>query len=310
MKKTPIFILIVIAILVVLGATYAVNQNTTQDTKTKNTNTGLTQGQEGSVDCGSDFDCLINAAQSCDQATLSRSLNIDLFGVDVILEESYTLLGMVEERCSLRYTSEAIGSKTKITRECKFKINELISSMRDWKVGILTSFPEDAICEEPIVDTTTTMPPLSPMPPILNLKLEDFPVQPHLPDDWRITSDIVTLVSEDYNRYQESEGLVAERRIDIAGSNDVVVKISMLKFDSRSNAKNFYDESSYSSSNIIGSECKSETRNGYSSSCSRSKGANYYGHVNVRVPEDNSTRQEEFQKGFSLVQKIAKEFPK
>ena len=71
------------------------------------------------IDCGSNFDCFINASSRCRRSTLLFSNSIDLFGMNISATNRYDVLGEENNSCVLEvttinetisFTQEAIAS--------------------------------------------------------------------------------------------------------------------------------------------------------------------------------------------------------
>ena len=280
------------------------------------TPTGFPRETSGSTDCGPNFDCFIDSAESCKKSSVERILELDIFGYPLAIKESYKLRGWVDEKCLLSFTIET--STASITQECSFDDTKpLTSSLEAWKGGNSSGWVLNDYCV--IVDTnyiTQDLVTITPKEPLSEIEVNDFPVKDNLPSGWQIISDTILLRSENPDRYKnyeghdgykDYEGLIAERQINIGGAGGVLANISIVELDSVSNAANFYKDSRFIyTSNIIGSKCSFKGSKGYAASCFSVQKQRYYVHVSVNVLGDafNPLFTEERNKGSSFLQTL------
>ena len=138
-------------------------------------------GLTGPIDCGTDFDCFIEASEDCKLAKVEHTAVINLFGVEQTGIFDYELKGKEADNCifylksremDIKFsdevvqqmlasgaTQEEIDGQEQILNEqvdvfegldgtCKFNTAELASMLRRWSEGSYsTSDLEDAECE-------------------------------------------------------------------------------------------------------------------------------------------------------------------
>jgi len=255
------------------------------------------------IDCGSDFDCFINNTVSCKESSVKRILNFDLFGTPVTINESYILKGWINGKCLLSFRIESLAVIA--TQECSFdETKPLTASLEAWKNGNIAGTGWDS-CE--IVDIQHLTPDITTVTPEESLpaiELSDFPVEENLSDGWQITSDEISLRSENYDRYNENEGLVAERTVVISSGNDTSVILNIVEFDSASNAEVLFDEGDFTyTHNIIIAECRAKASK-HTTSCLRGFNKNYYLQTSVQSYIGDFISTDESQKEWNNTSKF------
>lgn len=60
----------------------------------------------GPIDCGTDFDCLIEASKNCSPATLTFTMPLGIFGMIITTTTFYEIKGMEENKCVLYLRTE------------------------------------------------------------------------------------------------------------------------------------------------------------------------------------------------------------
>jgi hypothetical protein len=69
------------------------------------------EGPAGVTNCGTDFDCLIAASQTCKQAYVTHAYSIEFFGMIQTTISYYEINGLVADKCEFYMKTESVDAK-------------------------------------------------------------------------------------------------------------------------------------------------------------------------------------------------------
>jgi hypothetical protein len=188
------------------------------------------QEPKGPINCGSDFNCFINTAESCTPSSVDRNIEIGIFEV----KESYYIIGMIDGKCSLKLTVEQTG--TIATQECKFDSGQtLASSLRKWKDGT-TSSEWTSSCK---TISQTQRQPISTPNQEISSKIGNLDFDQNLPVDWSIIGDEVGF--EDFGHlFTQHQGLIKSRQLVLEGPTPYNVSVDIGEFKSQNDISRYF----------------------------------------------------------------------
>lgn len=129
------------------------------ENKDKTTQEEIEENNE--IDCNEDFDCFIDASESCNPAKLKQTLTLNLFGVEQTTSKTYKILGTESNKCiislrtdsiDLNFPEDAEISEEEIDEQkemydalegregnCMFETNDLTDMLKRWNEGNFSS---------------------------------------------------------------------------------------------------------------------------------------------------------------------------
>ncbi len=160
-------ILIVLILLLILIASCTKGRTSTGD------KSGTSSGS--AADCGSDFGCLADAAETCSLAKLTKTETRNIQGYEITAKTYFEIKGMESNKCLLylktekidvvfppETTEQQISDMKAIYKQlegrdgtCRFDQDNLVIILSKWKDGLLsTSDLKGTQCEGPYFKTT------------------------------------------------------------------------------------------------------------------------------------------------------------
>jgi hypothetical protein len=201
------------------------------------------------LDCGTDFDCFIQASKDCSPSSVVRTVTLDVFGTLATSKESYELKGIVDKKCSLIQTVENEATNLIATQECLFPTDLLTSVLSKWKDGTFSSDEWVPYCTT--IQSSVEKPITSKQARPASI-VGQIDIMSKIPQDWRYKrgDDYLEIKGRDGGLPQYL-GYVTGRHINFETLNHRAYNttwnvhtpftIAIGEFDSDNNAKRYYD---------------------------------------------------------------------